>query len=150
MKVVPRKAEKLNLNNAGFLAQKRLARGLRFNHPEAAVLIATQVEGTFPDGIKLITIHDLISRDNGNLELALKDSFLPVPSLDKFPEMEDGEILGEIIYGGGIIVLNHDRKSIFLRVVNQEDRPVQVGSYYHFIEVNPSLVLIELNHMACA
>ncbi|KAM1609273.1 hypothetical protein ACFXTN_019842 [Malus domestica] len=42
MKVVPRKAEKLNLNNAGFLAQKRLARGLRFNHPEAAVLIATQ------------------------------------------------------------------------------------------------------------
>ncbi|TQD96770.1 hypothetical protein C1H46_017663 [Malus baccata] len=42
MKVVPRKAEKLNLNNAGFLAQKRLARGLRFNHREAAVLIATQ------------------------------------------------------------------------------------------------------------
>ncbi|CAN6548752.1 unnamed protein product [Malus baccata var. baccata] len=38
MKVVPREAEKLNVNNAGFLAQKRLARGLRLNHPEAAEL----------------------------------------------------------------------------------------------------------------
>lgn len=180
MKVVPREAEKLSLNNAGFLAQKRLARGLRLNHPEAAALIATQilefvrngdksvaelmdigrqllgrkqvlpgvhylldmvqVEGTFRDGTKLITIHDPISRENGNLELALKDSFLPVPSLDKFPEMEDGKIPGEIIHGGGCIVLNHGRKAILLRVVNQGDRPVQVGSHYHFIEVNPCLV----------
>lgn len=43
MKVVPREAEKLSLHNAGYLAQKRLARGLRLNHPEAAALIATQV-----------------------------------------------------------------------------------------------------------
>ncbi|KAB2624830.1 serine/threonine-protein phosphatase 6 regulatory ankyrin repeat subunit B-like [Pyrus ussuriensis x Pyrus communis] len=43
MKVVLREAEKLNLNNAGFLAQKRLAHGLRLNHPKAAALIATQI-----------------------------------------------------------------------------------------------------------
>ncbi|KAB2624834.1 serine/threonine-protein phosphatase 6 regulatory ankyrin repeat subunit B-like [Pyrus ussuriensis x Pyrus communis] len=43
MKVVPREAEKLNLNNAGFLAQKRLVRGLTLNHLKAAALIATQV-----------------------------------------------------------------------------------------------------------
>ncbi|KAB2624896.1 serine/threonine-protein phosphatase 6 regulatory ankyrin repeat subunit B-like [Pyrus ussuriensis x Pyrus communis] len=43
MKVVPREAEKLNLNNAGFFAQKRLVRGLTLNHPKAAALIATQV-----------------------------------------------------------------------------------------------------------
>ncbi|KAM1171003.1 hypothetical protein ACFX2J_021203 [Malus domestica] len=42
MVVVPREAEKLNLNNAGFLAQKHLARGLRLNRPKAAALIATQ------------------------------------------------------------------------------------------------------------
>ncbi|KAM0965401.1 hypothetical protein TB1_020710 [Malus domestica] len=45
MVVVPREAEKLNLNNAGFLAQKHLARGLRLNRPKAAALIATQVFG---------------------------------------------------------------------------------------------------------
>lgn len=47
MKVVPREAEKLSLHNAGYLAQKRLARGLRLNHPEAAALIATQVCAAF-------------------------------------------------------------------------------------------------------
>lgn len=36
-----------------------------------------KVEGTFPDGTKLITVHDPISCENGNLELALHGSFLP-------------------------------------------------------------------------
>nr|GEY45341.1 urease [Tanacetum cinerariifolium] len=36
-----------------------------------------QVKGTFPDGTKLITVHDPISSENGNLELALHGSFLP-------------------------------------------------------------------------
>lgn len=36
-----------------------------------------QVEGTFPDGTKLITVHDPIASENGNLELALDGSFLP-------------------------------------------------------------------------
>ena len=43
MKLVPREVEKLALHNAGFLAQKRLARGLRLNYTEAVALIATQV-----------------------------------------------------------------------------------------------------------
>lgn len=47
MKLVPRELDKLGLHNAGFLAQKRLARGLRLNHPEAVALIATQVFCTF-------------------------------------------------------------------------------------------------------
>lgn len=41
------------------------------------LLHTVQVEGTFPDGTKLITIHDAIARENGNLELALDGSFLP-------------------------------------------------------------------------
>ena len=36
-----------------------------------------QVEATFPDGTKLVTIHDAIASENGNLELALHGSFLP-------------------------------------------------------------------------
>jgi hypothetical protein len=45
MKLVQREAEKLALHNAGFLAQKRLARGLRLNYTEAVALIAAQVRG---------------------------------------------------------------------------------------------------------
>lgn len=43
MKLAPREIEKLCLHNAGYLAQKRLARGLRLNYTEAVALIATQV-----------------------------------------------------------------------------------------------------------
>lgn len=43
MKLAPREVEKLALHNAGFLAQKRLARGIRLNYVEAVALIATQV-----------------------------------------------------------------------------------------------------------
>src|ERR1041384_6280992 len=116
MHLTPREIDKLLLHNAGFLAQKRLARGLRLNHPESVALIATQllefirdgkrvaelmdlgrqllghqqvmsgvpsmiqevqVEGTFPDGTKLVTVHHPIASDNGNLTVALHGSFLP-------------------------------------------------------------------------
>lgn len=43
MRLAPREEEKLLLHGAGFLAQKRLARGLRLNYTEAVALIATQV-----------------------------------------------------------------------------------------------------------
>ncbi|GLT30141.1 hypothetical protein SLA2020_049590 [Shorea laevis] len=180
MKLTPREVEKLCLHNAGFLAQKRLARGLRLNYTEVVALIASQilefvrdgdksvaqlmdigrqllgrrqvlpavphlldtvqVEGTFPDGTKLITVHDPIASENGNLTLALLGSFLPVPSVESFIEIEDTKIPGEIVFGGGSITLNPGRKAICLRVTNTGDRPIQVGSHYHFIEVNPFLV----------
>src|ERR1700730_2337176 len=96
MHLTPRDVDKLVLHGAGVLAQKRLARGLRLNYPEAIALIATQllelirdgrsvaelmdlgrrilgrvhvlagvpdmisevqVEGTFQDGTKLVTVH---------------------------------------------------------------------------------------------
>src|SRR5215831_13141190 len=97
MHLAPRELDKLVLHGAGTLAQRRLARGLRLNYPEAIALIATvllekirdgervaalmelgrtilgraqvmdgvpemihevQVEGTFDDGTKLVTVHD--------------------------------------------------------------------------------------------
>lgn len=181
MKLSPREIEKLQLHNAGYLAQKRLARGLRLNYTEAVALIASQilefirdgdktvaelmsigiellgrrqvlpavphlletvqVEATFRDGTKLVTIHDPIANENGNLELALSGSFLPVPSLDKFTEnKEDSSIIpGELKYGNGSLTLNCGRNAVILKIVNNGDRPIQVGSHYHFIEVNPYL-----------
>ena len=99
MHLTPREIDKLVLHQAGVLAQKRLARGLRLNYVEAVALISTQllefirdgrsvaelmdlgrrllgredvmdgvaamidevqIEGTFPDGTKLVTVHNPI------------------------------------------------------------------------------------------
>ncbi|GKE72028.1 urease isoform X1, partial [Tanacetum coccineum] len=54
MKLSPREAEKLMLHNAGFLAQKRLARGFRLNYTEAVALIATQILEFAHDGDKSV------------------------------------------------------------------------------------------------
>ncbi|KAH9308665.1 hypothetical protein KI387_036576 [Taxus chinensis] len=108
--------------------------------PSAAHLLETvQVEGTFPDGTKLVTIHNPITNEDGNLELALYGSFLPVPSLDKFTCMEDECCPGKIYTVPGKIILNPGRKAINLTVTNTADRPIQVGSHYNFIEANPFL-----------
>lgn len=48
-------------------------------------------------------------------------------------------IPGEVIYGDGPVQINVGLESITLRVENSADRPVQVGSHYHFAEVNPAL-----------
>ena len=48
-------------------------------------------------------------------------------------------IPGEIITAEGEIELNADREAIVLTVANRGDRPVQVGSHYHFYEVNKAL-----------
>jgi len=48
-------------------------------------------------------------------------------------------IPGEIKVSAGEISLNEKRKTVSLQVVNSGDRPVQVGSHYHFFEVNDAL-----------
>jgi urease subunit gamma/beta len=178
MRLSPREIDKLLLHNVGFLAQKRLARGLRLNHPEAVALIATQllelirdgkgvaelmdvgrrilgrrqvlagvpemvhevqVEGTFADGTKLVTVHDPIARDDGDLDLALYGSFLPVPSPERFAALEEAIVPGERFIAPGEIVLNEGRREAMLAVVNRGDRPIQVGSHYPFAETNRAL-----------
>lgn len=177
MHLSPRELDKLTLHQVGFLAQKRLARGLRLNHPESVALIATQllefirdgrrvaelmnlgrkllgrnqvmpgvpdmiydvqVEGTFPDGTKLVTVHHPIAAENGDLTLALYGSFLPVPDLALFqPAAETTPGAMEVLEGE--ITLNAGRETATLAVTNLGDRPIQVGSHYHFIETNAAL-----------
>lgn len=48
-------------------------------------------------------------------------------------------IPGEVIVAQGDIVLNSDRAAIVIEVANTGDRPVQVGSHYHFAETNAAL-----------
>jgi len=101
-----------------------------------------QVEGTFPDGTKLVTVHHPIASLNGDLSLALYGSFLPVPGLERFetasgaPDYEPGAY--QVLEGE--VELNAGRSTITLAVTNLGDRPVQVGSHYHFIETNANYV----------
>ena len=48
-------------------------------------------------------------------------------------------IPGEIIVAAGDIILNEGREAITLKVANTGDRPVQIGSHYHFAETNTAL-----------
>jgi urease subunit gamma/beta len=193
MHLTPQELDKLALHQAGYLAQKRLARGLRLNYPEAVALISTQVlefirdgrtvaelmdlgrqllghsdvmdqvpemivevqvEGTFPDGSKLVTVHQPIAAEHGNMELALYGSFLPVPkaglkastTTDVVPSFSsaasDAPIFtsaGEILPADGDIILNEGRDAVQLTVTNRGDRPIQVGSHYHFAQTNRAL-----------
>src|SRR4051794_15739272 len=167
MHLSPRDLDKLILHQAGFLAQKRLARGRRLNHPEAVALIATQIlefirdgrsvaelmdlgrqllgrrqvmagvpdmiadvqgEGTFPDGTKLVTVHHPIVASDGDLNLALYGSFLPVPDLTVFGgDPTDAAVSpGASETAPGELVLNDGRPTVEVAVTNLGDRPVQV------------------------
>ncbi len=105
----------------------------------AEMVAEVQVEGTFPDGTKLVTVHQPIAAEDGNLEMALYGSFLPVPELSVFGEMEEADVPGTCATGDGEITLNEGRETVTLEVTNRGDRPIQVGSHYHFVETNPQL-----------
>jgi urease subunit gamma/beta len=182
MHLSPRDIDKLLLHGAGFLAQKRLARGLRLNYPETVALLATQllelirdgkhpvaelmdvgrrilgrrqvlpgvpelvhdvqVEGTFPDGTKLVTVHDPVTLEDGDLALALYGSFLPVPDLALFGPAtppSPAELPGHVDVVPGAIDLYEGRARVTLDVTSRGDRPIQVGSHYPFAAVNSAL-----------
>lgn len=121
--------------------------GRRHVLPEVlATLHTVQVEGTFPSGTYLVTVQNPIATDDGDLARALYGSFLPVPENEKelFPlpdpdALERRNLPGAVVCVRGVVRLNHGRRRIRLRVTNRGDRPVQVGSHYHFVEVNPQL-----------
>ncbi len=50
-------------------------------------------------------------------------------------------IPGELFAADGELTLNEGRDAIMLMVANTGDRPVQIGSHYHFAEVNPALIV---------
>jgi urease subunit gamma/beta len=178
MHLQPREIDKLLLHGAGTLAQKRLARGLRLNYPEAVALVATvllelirdgrsvaelmdmgrrilgraqvmdgvpdmlhevQVEGTFADGTKLVTVHHPVALDQGDLALALHGSFLPVPSAAAFTLPPREVVPGEVQVAAGDVELNAGRPRKAVDVTNRGDRPIQVGSHYPFAETNSAL-----------
>ena len=154
MHLTPREREKLLIVVAADLARRRQARGVKLNYPEAIAIITyeiiegardgksvselmsygttilrtedvmegipemihdVQVEATFPDGTKLVTVHNPIRGATGALQP------------------------GAVMPQEGELTLNEGREAITLTVANSGDRPIQVGSHYHFFETNPAL-----------
>jgi urease subunit gamma/beta len=98
-----------------------------------ALIDELQAEATFPDGTKLVTLHGPIQ---------------PVPLAPGSPDgtaedtADDGAprlVPGEVLLGDGDIVLLEGRDLVTLTVLNTGDRPVQVGSHFHFAEANEAL-----------
>ncbi len=154
MDLSPREKDKLLIFMAAELAERRRARGVKLNYPEAIALITAyvlegardgrsvaelmsagaevlaaddvmpgvaamipdvQVEATFPDGTKLVTVHTPIRGDQSSL------------------------IAGEVRTLPGDIEINLGRATLTIKVKNTGDRPIQVGSHYHFYETNEAL-----------
>lgn len=162
MHLTSHEQERLMIHVAADVAEKRRARGLRLNYPETMALLTVhvfegardgktvadlmssgrrvltrgevmegvpemidnvQVEATFPDGTKLVTIHG------------------PFPEAG---EGEDGGVSpGKVEHStrstDRVVAFNEGRAVTRLTVENASDRPVQVGSHYHFAEVNAGL-----------
>jgi urease subunit gamma/beta len=154
MDLSPREKDKLMIFVAGYLAERRKARGVKLNYPEAIAYISAavleaardgksvaelmsygkelltaddvmpgiaelvaevQVEATFPDGTKLVTVHQPIRG-------AASD-----------------DVPGQVVTLDGDIELNVGRQTLTITVSNTGDRPIQVGSHYHFYETNEAL-----------
>jgi urease subunit gamma/beta len=154
MMLSPREKDKLLISMAAMVARRRLERGVKLNYPEAVALITdfviegardgrsvadlmeagahvlsagqvmdgiaemihdVQVEATFPDGTKLVTVHEPIR----SASLALEP--------------------GKVTTLAGDITLNAGRRTVTLTISNTGDRPIQVGSHYHFFETNDAL-----------
>lgn len=107
-----------------------------------SLLHEVQVECTFPDGTKLVTVHSPVSLDFGELKSALYGSFLPVPANKVFyPSAEEekqrkqvNRIPGYIFTSkDGRITLNKNKDVIVLTVTNTGDRPIQVSTYNIFL-----------------
>ena len=87
----------------------------------ARLMPVVQVEGMFPDGAKLVTVHEPIR-----------------PGLEPIDDHHENRP-GEVLVADGEVVLNEGQRRAHVSVINTGDRPVQVGSHMHFFEVNAAL-----------
>jgi urease gamma subunit len=116
------------------LGSRLLGRNQVMEHVPSLVK-EVQIEGTFRDGTKLLTIHNPIGGEDGDLELALEGSFLPVPDLGVFKsaEVEGEKVKDGVMCPGQVLVsqslgdieINVDRELIEIPVTNTGDRPIQ-------------------------
>ncbi|GGT43571.1 urease subunit gamma/beta [Nonomuraea spiralis] len=90
-----------------------------------------QIEATFPDGTKLVTIRDPIAEPEAGPKAG------PQAEVTAGPPVHPGKI--DHPEGAEQVPFNEGREITMVTVTNSDDRPIQVGSHYHFYEANPRL-----------
>ncbi|EST07340.1 Urease, gamma/gamma-beta subunit [Kalmanozyma brasiliensis GHG001] len=121
----------------------------------AELLHEVMVEGTFPDGTFLVTVHQPVCTEDGDVVAALYSSFYPAPDASVFREQAERDAGAKVVgraraedvlpgamvtkVGAGPIVLCPKRERVTVQVTNTGDRPIQVGSHYPFLETNAAL-----------
>ena len=157
MHLSPKESDRLLLFLAAELARRRRADGVRLNYPEARALIADEICEGARRGRSVAELMDLGGR------ILTTDDVMPgvadlIDVLQVEPMFEDGQKLvtvhqpirpgsepvegvvpGEFRTAEGEIELNAGRRALTLVVRNTGDRPVQIGSHFHFFEVNDAL-----------
>jgi len=147
--------EKMLLLFAAIIAKNRKEKGLQLSYPEAVAYLSGHIIEGAREGK---TVQKLI--EECNQLLTSEDVMQGVPELLEQLQVEamfvDGTKLvslndpiqrtatshlipGEYAYATDDISLSEGRKRIRLQVINTADRPVQVGSHFHFYEANPAL-----------
>src|SRR6202035_2383831 len=140
MNLTPREKDKLLISMAAMVARRRLERGVKLNHPEAIALITDFVVEGARDGRSVADLMEaggkVISR--AQVMEGVAEMIHDVQVEATFP---DGTMMipGEILTADGDIELNAGLARTTLTVANTGDRPIQVGSHYHFAETNPAL-----------
>src|SRR5216684_250444 len=124
MELTPREKDKLLIFTAALLAERRKAKGLKLNYPEAVALISAALLEGAREGR---SVQELMSW--GATVLKRENVMEGVAPM----------IPGEMIVAPGEIELNRGRNTLTLAVTNSGDRPIQVGSHYHFFETNEAL-----------
>lgn len=113
-------SELLELARDGLSVTELMSRGRQLLSADdvmdgvAEMIHEIQLEATFPDGTKLVTVHEPIIPNN---------KIIP----------------GEMLIDDGEITINEGKNAIEITVTNTADRPVQTGSHFHFFEVNKML-----------
>ena len=135
------------LHVAADLAQKRRDRGLKLNYPEAVAIISAWVlEGArdgrsvaelMTDGQHVLTRDDVMDGVPEMIALRAGRGHVPGRHEARHRASADRVIPGEYLLADEPVVI--DRARVELLVVNTGDRPVQVGSHYHFAAANPAL-----------
>eukprot|EP00956_Cyclotella_meneghiniana_P002504 scaffold2868_cov38-Cyclotella_meneghiniana.AAC.7 len=122
-----------NISTLMSLGSRLLGRNQVMSHVPSLVN-EVQIEATFRDGTKLLTIHNPIGSSDGDLALALEGSFLPVPDVSVFRKTdEEDEEEGTTLCPGKVLVsetlgdieINGERELIEIPVTNTGDRPIQ-------------------------
>ncbi len=151
MHLTPREQEKLLIVTAADLARRRQKRGLKLNYPEAVAIITYEIVEGARDGR---SVADLMSFGTTLLKRERRDG----GRAGDDPRRAGGGhfsrrhqtrhrspphpmIPGEIRHpeGAAPLQLNAGLAEIRLVVANTGDRPIQVGSHFHFFEVNRAL-----------